>query len=80
MFEVPDINHGTVKVDLRGQDWLIDSSMLTYEPVPLTNETFIKAGPANVYEVEPDGDSHMIWVDFPPMPEFIPCKLEDSGR
>lgn len=74
MFDVPDINHGTIKVDLDGQDWLVDSSMLTYEPFALTDETYIKTSP-NAVETEIANGDFMIWADFPPMPEFIPCRL-----
>jgi N-hydroxyarylamine O-acetyltransferase len=75
MFELPEVNHGTVKVEIDGTDWLADSSMLIYEPFPLTNETYIRADTPNRVEAEFYEDSHVIWVDFPPVPEFIPCRL-----
>lgn len=74
MFEVPDVNHGTVKVRFGDEDWMVDSSMLTYEPFPVTSEIYITKGTHPV-ETEVYDDSHVVWVDFPPMPEFIPCRM-----
>ncbi|HTH51816.1 MAG TPA: arylamine N-acetyltransferase [Pyrinomonadaceae bacterium] len=82
MFEMPDVNHGTVKVRLDGEDWMVDSSMLTYEPFRVTSETYITGGTHPV-ETEVYDGSYVIWVDFPPLPEFIPCRMRldpvDSG-
>jgi arylamine N-acetyltransferase len=75
MFDVPDINHGTVKVRIDGHDWMVDTSMLTYEPIELTDRVVIRQGPVNAVEAEPDNGSYVIWADFPPLPEFIPCRL-----
>ena len=75
MYEMPDVNHGTVKVAIDGIDWVADSSMLTYEPFPLTGETLTKTDTPNRFEVEVYEGSDVIWVDFPPLPEFIPCRL-----
>ncbi|HYJ91627.1 MAG TPA: arylamine N-acetyltransferase [Pyrinomonadaceae bacterium] len=78
MFDLPVVNHGSVKVRIDGIDWLADSSMLTVEPLPLKGELLIKTeGPVRV-EVEPRNGSYLIWTDFPPMPEFIPCGLRDD--
>jgi arylamine N-acetyltransferase len=75
MFDMPDINHGTIKVRIDGQDWMVDTSMLTYEPIELTHEVVIRPGPVNAVEAEPENGSYVIWCDFPPLPEFIPCRL-----
>ncbi|MFL6374550.1 MAG: arylamine N-acetyltransferase [Pyrinomonadaceae bacterium] len=75
MFDQPEVNHGTIKVTIDGADWMADSSMLTYEPFPLTEETYIRADTPNRIEVEFHQGSHVIWVDFPPVPEFIPCRI-----
>ena len=78
MFDLPALNHGSVKVRIDGLDWLADSSMLTVEPLPLNGELLIKAdGPVRV-EVEPQKGGYLIWVDFPPHHEFIPCRLRDD--
>lgn len=78
MFDMPDINHGTIKVRIDGQDWMVDTSMLTYEPLELTGETVVRPGPVNAVEVEPENGSYVIWTDFPPLPEFIPCRLHSD--
>lgn len=78
MFDLPDVNHGSVKVRIDGTDWLADSSMLTYEPLPLNGELSIRTdGPVRT-EVEPREQGYLIWTDFPPLPEFIPCGLRDD--
>ena len=74
MFNMPAINHGSVKVRLDEVDWLADSSMLSGVPLPLTDTIFVSAAAVGI-EVEPVGDSHFIWADFPPLPEFVPCSL-----
>jgi len=75
MFELPDVNHGTVKVRIDDTDWIVDSSMLTFEPFPVTGETLIRSDTNHPVEVESYEGSDVIWVDFPPLPEFIPCRL-----
>jgi N-hydroxyarylamine O-acetyltransferase len=75
MFDIPDINHGTVKVKIEGRDWMVDSSMLTYRPLPITSEVFVNDDPAHRVEVEPSNGSHVVWRDFPPLSEYIPCRL-----
>lgn len=78
MYDLPVQNHGSVKVRIDGVDWLADSSMLTVEPLPLTGELLVRdEGPVRV-EVEPDDAGYLIWTDFPPLPEFIPCRLRDD--
>ena len=78
MFDLPDMNHGSVKVRIDGTDWLVDSSMLTGEPLPLTGHLAINTqGPVRT-EVEPRKNGYLIWTDFPPLPEFIPCGLRDD--
>jgi hypothetical protein len=74
MFNMPVINHGSVKVRLDEADWLADSSMLSGVPLPLTETVFVSDAVVGV-EVESVGDSHFIWADFPPLPEFVPCSL-----
>jgi arylamine N-acetyltransferase len=78
MYDLPDINHGSVKIRIDGVDWWADSSMLTCEPLPLTGELLIRTeGPVRT-EVEPRDEGYLIWTDFPPAPEFIPCRLRDD--
>lgn len=74
MFDLGIINHGTIKVRLDGHDWMMDTSMLTNEPLPLDGKLFI-GDPAVGVEVEPLPDTYMVWIDFVPLPNFVPCRL-----
>ncbi len=69
------INHGSVKLRLDDADWLVDSSMLTSEPLPLGNALHVQQIPLCAAEVEPVDGTHVIWVDFPPNPSHLPCRL-----
>lgn len=59
------INHATNRVVLDGRTWLVDSSFLTVDPLPLDEGIHIGSGDFAA-EVELDGESHLIWIDFPP--------------
>jgi N-hydroxyarylamine O-acetyltransferase len=74
MFDIGIINHGTIKVNLDGHDWMLDTSMLTNEPLPLNGGVYIGNPPVGV-EVEPLTDTYMVWIDFVPLPKFVPCRL-----
>jgi N-hydroxyarylamine O-acetyltransferase len=80
MFDTGDPSHGTTVVTIDDTQWLIDSSMLTDEPVPLstTDETDL-AGPVFGTHVEPVVGGWLI--DFPmPMPDVtIPCRTLGPG-
>ena len=70
------IGHGSVKVRIDDIDWLVDPSMLTDIPVPLTSEIFISGD--SVYGAESelaDDGTHLVWADLPPNPTLIPCRL-----
>jgi N-hydroxyarylamine O-acetyltransferase len=69
------VSHGSVKVRLDGNDWLVDSSMLTRVPLPLTQSLFATNDPVISIEVEYVDGTHLIWVDLPPSPTHIPCRL-----
>lgn len=75
MRDVDMINHGSTKVRLDGHDWLIDSSILSDEPLPLGAELFVGSNPVFATEVEPVGDTHLVWFHAPPNPGFFPCRL-----
>jgi N-hydroxyarylamine O-acetyltransferase len=82
MRDIGIVNHASIKVALDGRDWLIDSSMLTNDPLPLTDVAFVNRDPVFAVEIEPAGDSHVIWFDVPPHAEYYPCRLiaGDSTR
>ena len=69
------ISHGSTKVRVDGTDWLVDSSMLTANPLPLRDELFIATDPLWAAEVEHVDGTHIIWWDAVPAPEYIPCRL-----
>ena len=69
------ISHGTLKVRIGDRDWLVDSSMLTNFPLPLTQEVFIGSDPVFPIEIEVHDGAHVIWWDLPPNAAWIPCRL-----
>jgi N-hydroxyarylamine O-acetyltransferase len=69
------ISHGTTKAHIDGADWLVDSSMLTRNPLPLSFDLHIGSDPVWGGEVEYTDGTHIIWWDAVPAPEFIPCRL-----
>jgi N-hydroxyarylamine O-acetyltransferase len=75
MFDLPDINHGSVKVTVDGRDWLVDSGMLTNRPLPLTEELYVSDDPHVGVEVEYVDGGHTVWIEFLPFSEYVPCRL-----
>jgi len=53
MFEGGDLNHGAVVVTVHGDDFLVDSSMLTDRPVRITAEPTMDDDPVHPTAVEP---------------------------
>jgi len=75
VFDMGVDNHGTVIVRLDGQDWLLDTSMPTLTPLPLTTgQIHIEDHPVLRTEVDPEGDSYYIWVMSPPFDGPIPFR------
>jgi N-hydroxyarylamine O-acetyltransferase len=68
-------NHGSVKVAIDGRDWLVDSSLLTLIPLPLSEDLFMERGPLLAIEVEPEDGTHVVWIDTPPNPAYLCCRL-----
>ena len=69
------LSHGSTKVRFDGSDWLLDSSMLTMNPLPLGDELFIADDPLWSAEVEYAEGTHVIWWDTVAAPDYIPCRL-----
>ena len=69
------INHASVRVNIEGDTWLVDSSMLTNVPLPLEHEVFVHDDPVFAAEVEPAGATHVVWWDAPPNSAYLPCRL-----
>ena len=62
------VSHGSVTATIDGGDWLVDTSMLTVSPLPLTRDTYIADDRLFAAEVEYTGDTHIVWSDLPPTP------------
>jgi len=75
MFDLGVMNHGTVKVRIGGQDWMVDTSTLAGLPLPMGRDVFINNDPALGIEVELIDGAHVIWIDFAPLPDYVPCRL-----
>lgn len=75
MRDTGSIDHGTTRVAIGGGTWLVDSSMLTIEPLRLDGQVTIGSDPVFGAEAEPDAGTHVVWADFPPNPAFLPCRL-----
>ena len=74
-------NHASVEVRIDGHSWLIDSSLLFNSPVPLGQDVFRRTDdPIFPIEVEPvDDGGHLLWIDLPPNPAYMPCRLYDGA-
>lgn len=72
-------NHGSVKVRLEGRDWVVDSSMLTREPLPLGGAVYRHPDPVMPVEIEPvaagEEGTHLLWFEFPVTPSWLQCRL-----
>ena len=69
------VSHGSVTVTIDGRDWLVDTSMLTVEPLPLTHDAYFAGDRLFAAEVEYTGETHIVWSDLPPTPTLIPCRM-----
>ena len=69
-------NHGSVIVRIGGDDFLVDSSMLTERVIPLRlGERFEVDDPVHPMVVEPVGDSWRIWWGYTMNTGTMPCRL-----
>jgi hypothetical protein len=69
------VSHASIKVSSGGIDWLVDSSMLTAAPIPLTKEIHIPDDKLFGAEVEFVDGTHVVWANLPPNPNLIPCRM-----
>jgi arylamine N-acetyltransferase len=69
------INHGSVKVSINSQDYLADASLLLNVILPLDHSTLIGSDPVYPVELEPDGESHLVWMLTPPGGDYYYCRL-----
>jgi len=68
------VNHGSVRVRIDGEAWLVDSSWLCNVPLPLGDEVFVQNG-AFAIEVEPVDGTHVVWAHTPPNAAHLPCRI-----
>ena len=69
------ISHGTTKVRIDNDDWLVDSSMLTNGPLPLKSGRFAGQDRLVPTEVRIENGDHVVWWDLPPNSSPMPCRL-----
>ncbi|MBS1830551.1 MAG: hypothetical protein JST93_34930 [Acidobacteria bacterium] len=74
MFDMGFVNHGTVMVAFGGEEWLADSSLMSPAPLLLGKDQRCGNEVTNV-ELEPDGDSHLVWVTVPHQAGFVNCRI-----
>lgn len=70
------LTHGTTRVTIDGEDWIIDPAMLSRDPIPASGKPFDSSGSLWGVEVEAVDGTHVIWWDAVPSPEYIPCRLQ----
>lgn len=69
------MNHSSVVVACDGEEWLVDSSLLTNAPLPLGDDVHVHADPIAPAEVEPVDGTHLVWSHVPPSSTYLPCRL-----
>lgn len=68
--------HGSIKVTINMMDWMIDSSMLTMFPIPITDQLYVYRDARFGVEVEPTPEgSHLVWFNTPPYDDYFPFRL-----
>jgi N-hydroxyarylamine O-acetyltransferase len=72
------INHGSVKVAFNGLQYLVDASLLLNVVLPLDDKIFIHDDTVFPVESEPDGESHIIWMQTPPGNEYYYCRMNNN--
>lgn len=76
----PEHNHGTVLVRLAGSDWLVDTSMLSEEPLRLSpTEVTERDDPVNPMRAEPVDGLWRVWWQQPSSRRMIDCVLLADG-
>jgi N-hydroxyarylamine O-acetyltransferase len=76
MWDRGEATHGTVIARIDNRDWLIDSSILTVNPLPLVESTtFQQPGPLHPVEVEWDSETFVFWFEAVNHSVQFPCRL-----
>ena len=83
MLAAPNIppNHGTTMVRFGDEQYLVDTSILHVEPLPLTNEDSVEiSNPAwGIRCVRRDGHKYVLWRAMH-KPDGFECRLESFGQ
>ena len=69
------INHGSVKVAINGTIYLADAALLLNVILPLDQRTHVHNDPVYPVELEPDEDSHLVWMKTPPGMDYFCCRI-----
>jgi N-hydroxyarylamine O-acetyltransferase len=75
MRDMEMVNHGSVVVRLQDRRWLVDTSLLTHEPLPLEESVFVQPDPVFGAEVEPVEQEHIVWQQLPHNGYSMPCRM-----
>ena len=67
--------HGSIKVAIDGQDWMVDSSMLSMYPIPIGDAGYTFRDAQFGVEVEPVDGTHIVWFNTPPYDDYFPCRI-----
>ncbi len=73
------VTHGTVKATIDGADWLVDTSILSNIPLPVTHQPFISDDTIFTAEIEPTDALHLVWYSIPPNVGYTPCRMLDDN-
>ncbi|HZH99400.1 MAG TPA: arylamine N-acetyltransferase [Fimbriimonadaceae bacterium] len=76
VFDMYGDNHGTTIVSFEDGEYVIDSSFLFMEPLPIVaGQHKLLEHPVYEAEIDPEGDTFFFWAYSPPHPEAIAFKL-----
>ncbi len=75
MRDLPELNHGSVKVLISDREYLAEASLLLNRILPLGDETLINRDRLYPAELERGDASHLLWLCTPPNEEYFFCRL-----
>ncbi len=74
MFDTGDPSHGTTIVSIDGAEWLVDTSMLTDEPLPLRDQPTAIADPVHATTAEPVAEGWLFQFGRADEDSTMPCR------
>lgn len=69
------VNHGSVRAEADGAQWLVDPSILNGAPVEFADRPVRQQHPVFGIEMEPDNGTHVARMQTPPWEEPFPCRF-----